>query len=285
MPAALLDREEYIEQAYFFRIYRERIEANVPAQEVLTGVREEILGTTKLPMAIDFLAGELHLKGKVAEGMSRLPHYFTPFQCFVLSRAEADESKFDMRLALLILEREAEFKSNSPHVAGLFMYQFECISRNRLGYEAGMTAVAADPMFDEGWRDWILKIRRQLGTVDFADLIYKRSQHRVEMTRKSTKNANYQPSYAVLFGVQEGRIAKANYGKDPLYMFAALQRQLNYPTVPRPRPSRSTPLFDPPVEMRFQRLEARIALLEQESKGALDISKFYKPEEFGNEMN
>jgi hypothetical protein len=56
--------------------------------------------------------------------------------------------------------------------------------------------------------------------------------------------------------------------------------------VPRPRPPRSTPLFDPPVESRFQRLEARIALLEQETQGNLDLTKFYKPEEFGSsELN
>jgi len=286
MSTPMLDREEYIEQAYLFRVYRERLEENVPAQEILTQVREEILATTKLPMAIDFLSGELQLKGKVSEGMGRLPHYFTTFQSFVIGRAEHDESKFDMRLALLILEREAEFKTNSPHAAGLFMYQFECVSRNRLGYETGMTAAAADPFYNEPWRDWILKIRRQLGTVDFADLIYMRSQQRVEEIRRRTKSPAYEPSFPILFGVQEGRIARANKGKDPLYMFAALQRQLGYPVVPRPRPPRSSPLFDPPVEMRFQRLEARIALLEQEGKGALDITKFYKPEEFGSgEMN
>jgi hypothetical protein len=218
--------------------------------------------------------------------MARLPHYFTPFQTFVFSRAEDDESKFDIRLALLILEREAEFKLDKPHAPGLFIYQFECISRNRLGYEGGMTAVAEEPLYDEGWRDWILKIRRQLGTVDFAELIYLRSQHRVDEIRRRTNNPEYQPSFPILFGTQEGRIAKASFAKDPLYMFAALQRQLGYPSVPRPRPPRTSPLFEPPVEMRFQRLEARIALLEQESKGGFDISKFYKPDEFGSgEMN
>jgi hypothetical protein len=149
-----------------------------------------------------------------------------------------------------------------------------------------MTAAAGDPFYNEEWRDWILKIRRQLGTVDFADLIYLRSQQRVEEIRRRTSDAGYVPSFPILFGVQEGRIARANKGKDPLYMFAALQRQLGYPAVPRPRPPRSSPLFDPPVDMRFQRLEARIALLEQEGKGMLDLTKFYKPDEFGSgEMN
>jgi hypothetical protein len=286
MPAAVLDREEYIEQAYFFRVYRERLLENVPAQEILGHVREEILGTTKLPMAIDFLSGELQLHGKVGMGMSRLSHYFTPFQTFVVSRAEEDSSKFDLRLALEILEREAEFRAEQFHVQGLFMFQFECLARNRLGYDQGMAAIAGDPCFDDAWKDWILKIRMQLGTVDFADLIYLRSQHRVEEVRRSTRNPEYLASYPILFGVAEGRIAKANRGKDPIYMFAALQRQLSYPGVPRPRPPRTAPLFDPPVEARFQRLEARVALLEQENQGSLDLSKFYKPEEFGQgEMN
>jgi hypothetical protein len=283
MPATLLDREEYVEQAYFFRVYRERIEEGVPAQEILMHLREEILSTTKLPKAVDFLAGELKLRGKVSEGMARLPHYFTAFQSFLLGKAEEDESKFDIRMALKILEREAEYRANSPNPQGLFVFQFECLSRNRLGYDAGLVAVAADPIYDEGWRDWILKIRHQLGTVDFADLIYLRSMHRIEEIRRKKNEPDYQPAFPILFGVQEGRIAKANLGKDPLYMFAALQRHLAYPAVPRPKPSRSAPVFDPPVEARFQRVEARLALLEQEGKGAIDLAKFYKPEEFGQE--
>jgi len=273
----MLDREEYIEQAYFFRVYRDRLLENVPAQEILTQIREEILATTKLPMAIDFLGGELQLHGKISAGMLRLPHYFTPFQSFVVSRAEADESKFDIRLALQILEREAEFRAEKFHPQGLFMYQFECLARNRLGYDAGMQAIAADPGFDANWREWILRIRMQLGTVDLANLIYNRSQQKIEDARRQQNSVSPAP---VLFGVQEGRIAKANLRKDPIYMFAALQRQLGYPAVPRPRPPRSAPVFDPPVESRFQRLEARVALLEQEGQGNLDLTKFYKPEEF-----
>lgn len=280
MPDPVLDREEYIEQAYFFRVYRDRLLENVPAQEILVHIREEILATTKLPMAIDFLAGELQLHGKVSAGMSRLPHYFTPFQSFVVGRAEADESKFDFRLALQILEREAEFRAEKFHAQGLFMYQFECVARNRLGYDAGMQAVAGDPVFDANWKDWILKTRMQLGAVDFADLIYKRSQQKVEDDRRQRFSP---PTYPILFGTAEGRIAKANLGKDPVYMFAALQRQLGYPAVPRAKPPRTTPVFDPPVESRFQRLEARVALLEQEGQGNLDLTKFYKPDEFGRE--
>lgn len=276
MPQKQLDREEYIEQAYFFRVYRERLEQNTPAQEILGLIREEILSTTRLPMAIDFLAAELALHGRISDGMKRLGHYFTPFQTFVISKAEDEQSRMDMRIALQVLEREAEYRAEDPNPAALFVYQFECLARNRLGYDYGLRAVAADPLYDDAWRNWIERIRMQLGTVDFADLLYLRSEFHVEEIRRRNRDPDYQPSYPVLFGLQEGRIAWANLGKDPLYMFAALQRQLGYPAVPRSKPASQRPLFEPAVEMRFQRLEARLAMLESEAKGEFDISKFYK---------
>ena len=42
----LLDREEYIEQAYFFRTFHERLDESLPSQEILSSIREEILATT-----------------------------------------------------------------------------------------------------------------------------------------------------------------------------------------------------------------------------------------------
>jgi hypothetical protein len=276
MSTPLLDRDEYIEQAYFFRVCRERVEENTPAQDVLAGLKDEILATTRLPLAIDFLLGELNHNGRMGDGMARLSHYFTPFQTFVVQKAEQETSRFDMRIALRILEHEAQYRATeSPTRQGLFVYQFECVARNRLGYDAGMQAIAQDPLYDGEWRDWIIRIRRELGMTDFADLVYLRSQQRVEDVRRRTGDAEYQSSYPVLFGTQEGKIAKANRGKDPLYMFAALQRHLGYPRVPRPKPPRTTPLFEPQVELRFQRLEAKLAMLEAEGQGKVDLSKFY----------
>ena len=275
MSAPLLDREEYIEQAHFFRVYRERLEENVPSQEILSTVHEEILATTRLPLAIAFLRGEIMHTGKISDGMERLSHYFTPFQTFVMSRAEADRSRFHQKIALQILQREAEYLSGTPTPAALFVYQFECIARNQLGYDRGMTAIAEDPLYNEEWRAWILKTRFRLGATDFGDLIYHRSEHYVEERRRATGRDDYQPSHPVLFGVQEGRIAKANRGKDPLYMFAALQRQLGYPSVPRIKPKPAGPVIPPAIEQRFQRLEKRLKLLESEVKGELDLTQFY----------
>ncbi|WP_437187389.1 hypothetical protein SH668x_000782 [Planctomicrobium sp. SH668] len=276
-PSVILSREEYVEQAYFFRVLRERIENGTPIQEILVGVREEILATTKLPMAIDFLLGELQFKGRFGEGMNRLLHYFTPFQAFVFQKAEDDRSKLDFQIAVRILEREAEFRSGSKvSPAALFIYQFECITRNRLGYEQGMVAIAGDPLFAGNWKTWINKVQFDLGTVDFASLVYQQSQLFLDEIRQRRREPDYASDHLPLFDSQAGRIARANQNKDPLYFFAALQRQLGYPVVPRPKAESNVNPFSPQAESRFQRLEARIALLEQEQRNGLDLSQFYK---------
>lgn len=280
MPSSLLDREEYIEQAYFFRVFRERLFENVPAQEILSTIHEEILSTTKLPLAIEFLKGEILHTGRLSLGMAHLIHYFTPFQTFVISRAEEDHSRFDQKTAFEVLQHEAQYRAESATPAGLFAYQFESISRNKLGYDRGMEAMAQDPLYDDMWREWILRTRLQLGAVDFADLMYLSSEEFVNERRRATGNANFQAPHPILFGAKEGRIAKANRAKDPLYMFAALQRQLGYPAVPRLRPQSGTELEVPALAAKLSQLEKRLHLVESELKGNLDLSQFYvKPEE------
>jgi hypothetical protein len=243
----VLDREEYIEQAYFFHALRERTLDGIATQEVLSRISEEILSTTKLPLAISFLTGEIKNVGLMAPGMARLNHYFTPFQTFVIAQAEGDFTRFPIDQAFLLLEREAKFKAESPATAGLFVFQFEAISRNRLGYTKGLSAMAGDPHYNDDWHDYIVQLLERLGDVDFADLIYVRSAFFLGERRR--KNPDYTPKFPTLFGEKEGKIARANRGRDPLYLFSALQRQLGYPEVPRPR--------------RPDEAEARIALLEQ----------------------
>ena len=281
-----LNREEYVEQAYFFHVYRERLEQNLPSQEILVTIGEEVLATTRLPIALDVLRGEMLLTGRISDGMSRLPHYFRPFQTFVLSQAEEDRSRFDQKIALLMLEREAEYLSGSATPAGLFIYQFECIARNRLGYDAGLTAVADDPMYDADWRDWIHQTRLSLGTRDFAERIYYRSEYFIQQRRRQTGRPAPEPARRCFFGEQEGRIAWANRGKDPLFLFAALQRQLGYPSVPRARATRRTPTLHPALEQRLQRIEKRLQILESDVKGEFDLSDFYaQPPDFSNPDN
>jgi hypothetical protein len=274
--ATPLPREEYIEQEHFFRVLRERTAENVPVQEALAQIREEILATTNLPYAIEFLRTEVLHGGRLNPAMSRIAHYFTPFQTFIVTSAEGDSTKFDMSTALLILERLAGYMANRPTRPGLFIYQFECIARNRLGYDAGLKAASADAFFDDEWKTWINRVRGLLGTTDFADLIYLRSEEHVELARRAKRDPDLQPEYTILFGRSEGRIAKASRGKDPLYMFAALQRQLGYPRVPRVLPKADDKL-PPAVEARLARLEKRLTLLEAETKGTgIDLSEFMK---------
>ncbi|MDZ4818941.1 MAG: hypothetical protein SGJ20_08220, partial [Planctomycetota bacterium] len=84
----MLDREEYIEQAHLFRMLNERMKAEIATQELLDMVKDEILATTKLPMAVDYLSSELKLTGVFATAMAKLAHYFTSFQTFIVAEAE-----------------------------------------------------------------------------------------------------------------------------------------------------------------------------------------------------
>lgn len=255
-----LDREEYIEQAYFFRALRERIADGLPAQEVLARIGEELLSSTKLPLAVGFLSGEIKLAGTMASAMARISHYFTPFQTHVIAQAERDVSRFPMDQAVLILEKEAEYKAQGPTTTGLFLYQFEALSRNRLGYIDGLGAIAADPGYDDRWEEYILEVRSRLGDVDFADLIYLRSEFYVHDQRR--RDPDFEPNRPILFGEREGKIARANRGRDPVYLFMALQRQLGYPEVPRPRRPNEDQQRLTLLEQRLAAAESRIRNLE-----------------------
>jgi hypothetical protein len=275
-PAPLLDREEYIEQAYFFRVLRERMATNLAAQDILDRVHEEILSTTRLPYAVQFLATEMKHSGLLSSGFVQLPHYFTPFQAFIIGRTEVEGLRFGMETALLILEREALYRAGQPTPSGVFVYQFEVLSRNKLGYDEGLAAMTADPLFDLDWREYVGFVRRQGGTVDFADLVYLRSEAYVLEQRR--QEAAYQPPVPPLFGAKEGRISRANRGRDPLFLFAALQRQLGYPEVPRPIVRDDVASKLATLQARYKELDTRVKLLEQELKGQVDLSEFGKPE-------
>lgn len=270
----LLEREEYVEQAYFFRVLRERLGQNMSAQELLVSLRQEVLSTSKLPMALDFLRAELRHSGVFAPAMAKLAHYFTPFQTFVIGEAERERGKFDFGVALEILQREARYRADGATRQGIFLYQFESLCRNRLGYDKGLDAVASDPIFDDAWREWIATVRRQVGLVDLADLIYVRSAHYVSNRQRQGLDLAG-PEKPVLFGEKEGKIALANRRRDPLLLFSALERHLNYPEVPRLKPIDESRLMLPRLLRRMERLELRLKLLEEEHRGGIDLSKFF----------
>jgi len=267
----MLDRDEYVEQAYFFRTLRERMQQSYSTQELLGSIRHEVLATTGLPYALDFMASELRMTGGFATAMARLPHYFTPFQTYIVAEAEKAEGRFDFRVALEVLQREAEYRATTPPRQGAFLYQFEALCRNRLGYDPGLEAMAGDPIYDDDWREWILTVRRQIGLVDFADMIYVRS----ELYRQSHPDME-KPA---LFGEKEGKIALANRRKDPLYLFSALARHLGYPGVPRPKPEDMQRHVLPMLQRKVERMEVRLKLLEEELRGGINLSRFYGKQE------
>lgn len=270
-----LEHEEYVEQAYFYQALRERLQEGTSTQELLASIRQELLSTTMLPMALDFMASELRHTGGFASAMARMAHYFTPYQAYVVRESEREEGRFDFRIALEILQKEAEYRAKGASCQGVFLYQFETLCRNRLGYDRGLEAIAGDSMYDEAWREWILTVRRQIGLIDFADMIFVRSEH--------YRNVRGEPDKPVLFGEKEGKIALANRQKDPLYLFAALSRHLGYPSVPQPKRELQPGLSLYALQARLERLELRIKLTEEELRGGINLGRFYvQPKENPN---
>ena len=245
-------------------------------QELLASSRDELLATTQLPMAVDFLRTELLHCGQISTAMERLPHYFTGFQTYVVAEAESEQGRFDMRVALEVLRKEAKYRGKEGGREGIFMYQFETLCRNRLSYDRGLAAMASDPIYDEPWQQWLLGLRRQIGLVDFADVMYVHSQYYLVEQAKRGKDPPAD-DHPLLFGEKEGRIALANRRKDPLLLFAALQRHLDYPAVPRPMAVDASQDLLPQVLRRLERMEFRLKLMEDEQKGGIDLAKFFGP--------
>jgi hypothetical protein len=120
-------------------------------------------------------------------------------------------------------------------------------------------------------------VSRQVGLIDLADLVFVRSPEYWRLEKREALLAGKQepePDRRILFGEKEGRIARANRGKDPLFFFAALQRQLGYPSVPRVKPAAPSDESPAMLARRLERLEMRIKLLEEEGRGGIDLSKF-----------
>ena len=86
--------------------------------------------------------------------------------------------------------------------------------------------------------------------------------------------------FPTLFGEKEGKIARANRGRDPRYLFSALQRQLGYPEVPRPRRPDELEARIVLLEQRMAQLENRLKVAESEIQQDVDVSQvMVKPED------
>ena len=87
----MLQREEYVEQAYFFRVLVERLGQRVPLQELLAQTKHELLASTKLPMAIDLLLAELKHRGQMSAGI----HEF--IDAYEIDRSVFEQDPFQQR--------------------------------------------------------------------------------------------------------------------------------------------------------------------------------------------
>ena len=270
----LLPKDEYIEQAHLFELIRQRTKESVPIQESLDQLRHEILATTKLPMAMEYLLTEVKHSGLLAPAMYKLRHYFTDFQSYLVRESEEDTGRFMMETALEILTADAKYRVHGATPQGLFFFQFESLCRNRLSYDRGLTAMSNDPIYTPEWSKWILTLRAQIGLVDFADLMFLVSEEYRKRLIDAGESIDGKGPF--LFGEKEGRVALANRRKDPLFLFGAMQRHLGYPTVPKPEPPDATAEIIPQLARRIERLEARIKLLEEENRSGVDITKFYE---------
>ncbi|MDR2756620.1 MAG: hypothetical protein LBC20_13020 [Planctomycetaceae bacterium] len=264
MPLPL---EEYIEQTFFFETFRARLENGFSAQEFLTIIRNELLTTTQLPLAVDFLLTDMKHTGILSGAMARLEHYFTPFQTFVIAESEREEGRFDFRIALEVLAHEVKYRSQNPPVQGLFFYQFETLCRNRLGYDRGLEVMIRDDVYDDDWKTWFGILRRQIGLIDLADMIFYRSEF--------YKQKNKDMAVSVLFGEREGRIAFATRKRDPMYLFSALSRHLGYPSVPRQEHAAEEENLIPVLQRRIEHLENRLQLIEEELRGGINLNRYF----------
>ncbi|NND99801.1 MAG: hypothetical protein HKN47_20975 [Pirellulaceae bacterium] len=270
----MLPRDEYVEQAHLYGLLRARAKESMPIQELLDQLRHEILATTKLPMAMDYMLTEVKHSGLLAPAMYKLRHYFTDFQAYLVRESEDDSGRFQMQTALQILESDAKYRAEGVTRAGMFFFQFEALCRNRLSYDRGLTAMSNDPIYDRDWSKWILSLRAQVGLVDFADLLFLASDQ--YKNRLIDAGESYEDKGPFLFGEKEGRIAWANRRKEPLFLFGAMQRHLGYPSVPRPEPPNENRELVPQLMRRVERLETRVKLLEEENRSGIDITRFYE---------
>ncbi|MDR0703570.1 MAG: hypothetical protein LBF88_01130 [Planctomycetaceae bacterium] len=263
----LLPFEEYIEQTFFFEAFHTRLEDGFSTQEFLTSIRNELLATTQLPLAIDFLLTDMKHTGVLSAAMQRIEHYFTPFQAFVIAESEREAGRFDFRIALEILAREAKYRSENPSVQGLFFYQFETLCRNRLGYDRGLEVMIRDDIYNDDWKTWLNILRRQVGLADLADMIFYRSEF--------YKQKNEESEIVTLFGEREGRIAFATRKRDTRYLFSALSRHLGYPEVPRQKRAAEEENLIPVLQRRIEHLENKLQLIEEELRGGINLNRYF----------
>ena len=231
--APVLDREEYVEQAYFFRTFRERSPTTCRRRTSSTRVHEELLTSTRLPYAVQFLAAELKHTGLARHGFAKLPHYFTAFQAFVVAAGRGGEDAVpDGRPRSWCSNARPRTAPRQPTQAGAVRLPVRDDRPQPARLPRRLRRDDGRPVL----RRRLAGIHRRTGrgrsatSTSPTSSTCGRSCTCIEQRRA---NPAFEPPLPPLFGEKEGKIAKASRGRDPLYLFAALQRQLGYPEVPR----------------------------------------------------
>lgn len=312
----MLSHTEYVEQAYLFDLLGQRSSELIPMQELLDQLRHELLSTTNLPMAIDFMLGELRHSGMMSPAMKHLSHYFTPFQTFLITEAESEHGRFTMPIALRVLHFDAKLRGDYAlalePTADVADGLAESNSGPNSGRNGGPSArgpggTAADRVrhsrsgffffqfetlcrnrlgYDKGLTamsgdpvfddDWRAWLLQLRANVGLVDLADLLFLTSDDYVRRLRAAGQPLPTKAILFGEKEGRIAFANRRKDPLYLFGAMQRHLGYPPVPRMLVVEHDVDTIPQLLRRLERLETRLKIMEQEQKEEFDLTKFYQ---------
>ena len=117
-------------------------------------------------------------------------------------------------------------------------------------------------------------LRAQVGLVDLADLLFLTSKEYAN--RLTAEGESLDERGPFLFDEKVGRIAFGNRRREPLFLFAGMQRHLGYPQVPRPEPRDETNELIPQLARRVERLEFRLKLMEDERRGGVDLTKYYE---------
>ena len=190
----VLEREEYIEQVYFFRTLRERLIDGLPSQEILARIGEELLSTTKLPLAVSFL--HVDMKGIGVDGAGHGADQ-PLFHAVPGPRRQPGRERHEPVSDGTSPARpgaRSQVQIRRAVAAGAFScFSSRRLSRNRLGYNKGLAGMADDPIYSDDWKDYILTLRTRLGDVDFADLIFVRSEQFVRERRRL--NPDFVPKF------------------------------------------------------------------------------------------
>ena len=162
---------------------------------------------------------------------------------------------------------------------GLFIYQFECIARNRLGYDRGMKAISDDPFFDKTWRDWILRARLRFGDDRF------RPAHLLPLGAVSGRAAETTPRLQAVVSHSVQRAGGADRQGQPregsaLYVRGVAAADRASRRSPPPG-ERDGPIIHPALESGCSESRRGLSFSIREVKGEFNLSDFYvKPETF-----